>query len=324
MYPVKTFLTMAFAFIENKQLINKIYLYYYLKSIEEHLISLGKGTAQPCISMEKLKSIKIPIPSLEHQKKIIKYLDFIYEKTNKTSLEKIQELKMLNELCLNNQKMYGDNLIKTLGEVCKVNQGTYIKPDMKIQGEYPVYGGGNASYYINQYNREDDIIVAKDGVSTDCVRYEKNKFFLNHHGWTLICKEQIIKKYMFYYLQLIQPELLSIAKGTAQLGINQENFYNLKIHIPSLEQQQKIVDYLDFNNNLIDNLNKEIENNKKQAQLFITGIVKAKVQDQVQDNNKLVDEDKEEDQQENIIEPKTKVEKLTNNGKKPLVENNID
>jgi len=195
---------------------------------------------------------------------------------------------------------------------------------MKIQGEYPVYGGGNASYYINQYNREDDIIVAKDGVSTDCVRYEKNKFFLNHHGWTLICKEQIIKKYMFYYLQLIQPELLSIAKGTAQLGINQENFYNLKIHIPSLEQQQKIVDYLDFNNNLIDNLNKEIENNKKQAQLFITGIVKAKVQDQVQDNNKLVDEDKEEDQQENIIEPKTKVEKLTNNGKKPLVENNID
>ncbi len=71
MYPVKTFLTMAFAFIENKQLINKIYLYYYLKSIEEHLISLGKGTAQPCISMEKLKSIKIPIPSLEHQKKIL-------------------------------------------------------------------------------------------------------------------------------------------------------------------------------------------------------------------------------------------------------------
>jgi len=119
MYPVKTFLTMAFAFIENKQLINKIYLYYYLKSIEEHLISLGKGTAQPCISMEKLKSIKIPIPSLEHQKKIIKYLDFIYEKTNKTSLEKIQELKMLNELCLNNQKSMVIILLKHLEKFVK-------------------------------------------------------------------------------------------------------------------------------------------------------------------------------------------------------------
>jgi type I restriction enzyme S subunit len=168
--------------------------------------------------------------------------------------------------------------MKTLGEVCKVNQGTYIKPDMKIQGEYPVYGGGNVSYYINQYNREDDIIVAKDGVSADCVRYETNKFFLNHHGWTLICKEQIIKKYMFYYLQSIQSELLSIAKGTAQLGINQENFYKLKIPVPSLERQTEIVEYCEYNDTLIKQLEKEIENNKKQAQQFITGIVKAQVQ----------------------------------------------
>ena len=76
MYPIKTFLTMAFAFIENKQLINKMYLYYYLKSIEEHLISLGKGTAQPCINKEKLKSIKILIPSLERQKEIVEYCEY--------------------------------------------------------------------------------------------------------------------------------------------------------------------------------------------------------------------------------------------------------
>jgi type I restriction enzyme S subunit len=76
MYPVKTFLTMAFAFIENNQLINKIYLYYYLKSIEQHLISLRKGTAQPCISMDKLKSIKIPIPSLDKQKEIVEYCEY--------------------------------------------------------------------------------------------------------------------------------------------------------------------------------------------------------------------------------------------------------
>jgi restriction endonuclease S subunit len=204
----------------------------------------------------------------------VKYLDFIYEKSNKTSNEKIAELKKLNEFCLNNQKIFGENVVKTLGEVCKVNQGTYIKPDMKIQGEYPVYGGGNPSYYINQYNREDDIIVAKDGVSVDCVRYEKHKFFLNHHGWTLICKEQIIKKYMFYYLQSIQSELLSIAKGTAQLGINQENFYKLKIPIPSLERQREIVEYCEYNDILIKQLEKEIENNKKQADLFIKSIIK--------------------------------------------------
>ena len=153
---------------------------------------------------------------------------------------------------------YGDDIIiKTLGEVCKVNQGTYITKDMKINGDYPVYGGGNISYYINQYNREDDIIIAKDGISANCIRYEKNKFFLNHHGWTLIFKDDtIIKKYMFYYLQSIQPELLSIAKGMAQLGINQENFYNIKIPIPSIEKQEELVKRID----IFENTNKDIIN----------------------------------------------------------------
>ena len=272
----------------NKDILNIKYIYYYLSNNVDYISKkYQKGSCNKSLDLDLFLNYKIPIPSLERQQEIVKYLDFIYETANKTSNEKIAELKQLNEFCLSNQKIFGENVVKTLGEVCKVNQGTYIKPDMKIQGEYPVYGGGNPSYYINQYNREDDIIVAKDGVSVDCVRYEKHKFFLNHHGWTLICKEQIIKKYMFYYLQLIQSELLSIAKGTAQLGINQENFYKLKIPIPSLERQQEIVEYCEYNDTLIKQLEKEIENNKKQAQQFITGIVKAQIQPEAQSDTSL-------------------------------------
>jgi type I restriction-modification system DNA methylase subunit len=259
------------------------YIYYYLFINIEVLQKGFVGVGLQHISKEYINNVKIPIPSLERQQEIVKYLDFIYEKANKTSNEKIAELKQLDEFCLSNQKIFGENVVKTLGEVCKVNQGTYIKPDMKIQGEYPVYGGGNVSYYINQYNREDEIIVAKDGVSANCVRYEKKKFFLNHHGWTIICKEQIIKKYMLYYLQIIQPELLSIAKGTAQLGINQESFYKLKISIPSLERQQEIVEYCEKNDTLIKQLKTEIENNKNEAKKYITGIVKAQVKEDVEE-----------------------------------------
>jgi type I restriction-modification system DNA methylase subunit/restriction endonuclease S subunit len=259
---------------KNKQLLDLKYVYYYLFHNLDIMKLLYTGVAIKNISKSNIAGIKIPIPSLEKQQTIVAYLDFIYEKANKTSFTKIEGLKQLNEFCLNNQKLFGENVVKELGEVCKVNQGTYIKSDMKIQGDYPVYGGGNVSFYINQYNREDDIIVAKDGVSADCVRYEKKKFFLNHHGWTLICKEQVIKKYMFYYLQSIQPELLSIAKGTAQLGINQENFYKLKIPVPSIEKQKEIVAYCDYNCNLIKQLENEIEHNKNLAQQFIKGIVK--------------------------------------------------
>ncbi len=259
------------------------YIYYYLTTNIKILQKGFVGVGLQHISKEYITNIKIPIPSLEKQHEIVKYLDFIYEKANKTSNDMITELKKLNQFCLNNQKIFGDNIIKTLGDVCKVNQGTYIKSDMKIHGEYPVYGGGNASYYINQYNREDEIIVAKDGVSADCVRYEKNKFFLNHHGWTIICKNEITKKYMFYYLQSIQSELLSIAKGTAQLGINQENFYKLKIPIPSIERQKEIVEYSEYNDTLIKQLEKEIKNNKIMSLQFITCIVKTRAKEDIEE-----------------------------------------
>ena len=79
---------------------------------------------------------------------------------------------------------------------------------------------------------------------------------------------------MYYYLHTIQSQLLNIAKGTAQLGINQDNFYKLKILVPSLEKQKEIIEYCDSNNNLIKQLENEIEQNKKQAQLFLSSIVK--------------------------------------------------
>ena len=322
-YDKKVWASDCFSIIPKNNLINNTYLYYLLKTIQDKIYKLQTGTAQQHVYSKDLQNIKIPIPSIERQQEIVKYLDFIYEKANKTSNDKIAELKQLNQFCLSNQKLFGENEMKTLGKVCKVNQGTYIKPDMKIQGEYPVYGGGNISYYINQYNREDDIIVAKDGVSAECVRYEKNKFFLNHHGWTLICEKQIIKKYMFYYLQLIQPELLGIAKGTAQLGINQENFYKLKIPIPSLERQKEIVEYYEYNDTLIKQLETEIENNKRVAHQFIKGIVKTQIQTDEKEE-KYEKEEKDENEEENeetketIIElkPKLKARRV----KKPIEE----
>ena len=59
------------------------------------------------------------------------------------------------------------------------------------------------------------------------------------------------------------------------------NFYlieGLKIHIPSLKRQKEIVEYCEFNDMLIQHLEKEIENNQKQAQLFIDSIVKTQAQ----------------------------------------------
>jgi len=118
----------------------------------------------------------------------------------------------------------------------------------------------------NKYNRENKVIIAKDGISTKCVRYIKNKYFLNHHGWTF---ELIIKNINEYYvnnwLLYIQDKIYNLGGGSAQKGINQNNFLQLNILIPTNEVQEYIVKECDYYDNLIDILKKEnerLQNNK--------------------------------------------------------------
>jgi type I restriction enzyme M protein len=292
----------GFSLKSNKVDIMTKYIYYILSQNKDYLTNLYQGTAQKVISKTNLKSIKIPILSFEHQQEIVKYLDFIYEKTNKTSLEKIAELKELNEFCLNNQKMYGKNEIKILGEVCEVNQGNSLtKTDMN-NGTYDVIGGGKIIGKHDQKNRDgEEFTLTRVGDIN--INYIDKPYYLTDNGFSLKSnKVDIMTKYIYYIFSQNKDYLINLYQGTAQKVISKTNLKSIKIPIASLERQQKIVEYCENNDNLIKLLEKEIENNKKQAQLFMSGIVKAKVQELV--NNELIDKD----QQENIIEPKTKVE----------------
>ena len=48
----------------------------------------------------------------------------------------------------------------------------------------------------------------------------------------------------------------------------------IKIPVPSIEKQKNIVEYCELNDNLIKQLENEIEQNKIQANLFLSNIVK--------------------------------------------------
>jgi type I restriction-modification system DNA methylase subunit len=269
------------SFVSKTQEYNIKYINYYLninriETNKKAHFTTNLGT----ISLDDIKSIKIPIPSLECQQEIVKYLDFIYEKANKTSNEKIAELKQLNEFCLSNQKIFGENVVKTLGEVCSINYGTRITRKDNVEGEYPVYGSGRAMFSTNTFNREGyNILIGRFALSLVCVRFINEKIFLNDSGLSVKPKTDILlHKYIGYYLLHNQSIIYNCARGTAQKNLEMDIFKSIKIPIPSLEHQKEIVEYCEYNDMLVKQLEKEIENNKKQAQQFITGIVKAQVQ----------------------------------------------
>ncbi len=187
-------------------------------------------------------------------------------------------MRYTNKICVKEYVLCyttkGVNGVKALKDILSVQQGVYIKKEMKIDGMYPVYGGGEISYYINQYNRENEMIIAKDAVSKECIRFVKDKFFLNHHGWTVCIHETeiltVLKKFVYYYLVNNQNIVFDLAKGTAQLGINQTNFLSLKIPIPSIEDQSKVIEICERNDDLI----KELENNNAVCERLCKQVMK--------------------------------------------------
>ena len=278
--------------LKTKNTVIAKYIYYYLSQNINILENGFIGSALKHISKKYISKIKIPIPSLEHQHRIVKYLDFIHEKTNKTSNEKISELKQLNECCLNNQKIFGKNEVKTIEEVCSIDYGTLIVKGRNTEGEYSVYGSGRAMFSTNTFNREGyNILIGRSALSLKCVRFINKKIFLNASGLSVKPNTDILlHKYLGYYLLHNQSNIYNCARGVAQKNLEVDKFKLLKIHIPTLERQQEIVEYCENNNNLIKQLEKEIENNKKQALQFLTSVLKSVVRNEEDENSETIQE----------------------------------
>jgi type I restriction enzyme S subunit len=282
----KSYLNQRVGKITCKNILNNKYLYYWYIccNISEAVLNIAQGTAQPNISTNTISSIKIPIPSLEKQEEIVKYLDFIYEKAIKSSEEKIKELKTLNEFCLNTQKIFGDNVIKTLGEVCEFlpkskRQASYGEK----KGTYPFFTSSlNIKSYVDiaDYNEESLIIGTggKANIKHCC------KFSCSTDNFVIKINLNIMTKYIYYYLFNNIDILQNGFNGVGLQHISKEYIKSIKISIPSLEKQEKIVKYCEFNDELIKQLEKEIENNKKQARMFINCIINKQDEDSLIQN----------------------------------------
>ena len=81
----------------NYNILNNSYLYYYLKSIQHLIYKLQSGAGQPHIYSKNLEDLKIPIPTIEKQEEIVKYLDGL---DNKNTLFEYSNNKLF-ELLLN-------------------------------------------------------------------------------------------------------------------------------------------------------------------------------------------------------------------------------
>ena len=257
------------------------YMYYYLNSRITDIEVFNKGLANKTLDIELLSSsFMIPIPSIERQQEIVKRLDFIYEKSYKTSIEKIEELKILKNVCLEDLKYYHNIEIKTLGEVCEIQNGSQLdKKDINI-GEIPIFGGGMKIVgYHNNYNRNGNETIVCGTGSAGYINYNHDNKFWASQCFTMKSKDITIlaDKYLYYYSKIIlESKFMSNQKGTAIPFIRSTQISSITIPIPSIECQQEIVKECERIDKLIKDLESDIELGKKSAERILTQAIKGK------------------------------------------------
>ena len=225
--------------------VNKKYIYYILNHNKNKITdSCFKGTGLKNLKLEDFNNFMIPLPPLEIQQQVVAELDDIYEYASNCAKLADNNMRQMKSI-MKTVGMRGYERNKIL-DLVNIEGGDYITKKDELSGNYPVYGGGTASYHINRYNREPTCVINKDGMSESCVQIVNERFFLNHHGWTLKSRScNIVDKFLHWQLYFRSNEIYSLATGSCQKGLNQKEFAKLSIYTPPLEVQNHIVDVMD-------------------------------------------------------------------------------
>ena len=276
----------ACAAIVLKDGICRDFVYQFLLSSYARIRKMSNTGGQENLSAGLIKEIPISIPPILEQKAIAELLstwDEAIEKTERLIQTKEERFKwLLRELISeprNSQKVTGwKNVL--LGDVCKVTKGKQLNVEhMKDDGEYYALNGGiEPSGRTDDWNTEaDTITISEGGNSCGYINYNTERFWSGGHCYSLKkLKSDIDRHYLYFYLKMNEPKLMSLRVGSGLPNIQKKDVDKFVVVLPPLPNQQQIAEVLSSAQEEIDLLKQLAEQYKTQKrglmQRVLTGI----------------------------------------------------
>lgn len=249
------------------------FLFYYLSSLTEKFQAKARANAVklPQLSIGDTDKFEIPLPPIEVQTEIVRILDKF------TSLEAELEAELKAELdCRKRQyEYYRDKLLsfdnvggqevewKKMSEVCEIYDGTHQTPKyqsggipfISVENIKDIYGSNKyisledyESYKIKP--KDGDVFMTRIGSIGVCAVFTKQADIAYYVSLALLRpnKEILDSRYLKHFIEsaIGRKELgKRILHNAVPIKINKSDIGKVKLLIPSLEEQQRIVSILD-------------------------------------------------------------------------------
>lgn len=256
---------------DKSKLVNR-FLYHILLSKTQFLYMLAGGGAQPNLSSTKLMNVfEIPLPPIEVQTEIVRILD----KFTSLEVELEAELEAEQDFRKRQYEYYRDKLLsfdnvggqevewKKMSEVCEIYDGTHQTPKyqsggipfISVENIKDIYGSNK---YISLEDYESykikpkvgDVFMTRIGSIGVCTVFTKQADIAYYVSLALLRpnKEILDSRYLKHFIEsaIGRKELgKRILHNAVPIKINKSDIGKVKLLIPSLEEQHRIVSILD-------------------------------------------------------------------------------
>jgi type I restriction enzyme S subunit len=257
---------MAKLVARDSHLIDDGYLFLFLNSKQTTIKSSCRGTTVPHVSPEALVSLKLPLPPLIEQERIVDLVSsvdsYIFALQQQADAARAARSAVLSELL----SAGGDDWIETtLGETLEIARGGSPRPirDFITSEESGVnwvkIGDASASskyiYRTEQKIRQDGVsrsrpVKVGDFILSNSMSFGRPYIMRTdgciHDGWLLFSKvEDHFDEDFLYNLLMsdsVQTQFDSLAAGSGVRNLNIEVVGEVRISLPPLDLQREIAE----------------------------------------------------------------------------------
>ena len=283
--------------------LNSRYYWHFSKSelYWKQANNLVSKAGQPQFNANSLKNVKIPIPSLEIQSRIVQVLDNFDMVCNDLNIGLPKEIELRQKqyeyfreklLTFVAEGEYTDSTVQyrqdiirllnwvfgpirvNLGQVINLQRGKrLVRNQLTSSGSFPVYQNSLTplGYFTHSNRPKETSFVICAGAAGE-IGYSNLGFWAADDVYTLETSDNISDKFMYYVLLSKQDRLKSQVRKASIPRLSKDAIDKVAFYLPSLTEQERIVSILDnFNtltNSLSEGLPKEIELRQKQYEYW--------------------------------------------------------
>lgn len=233
-------------------------------------LNAQKAVNQASVNIDYLSNLKIPVPPIEIQEHIVAECQAV-DVNVANAKHIIIEAKQSIEQEINS---VSGNLVK-LGDVAENldNLRVPVAAGKRKEGIYPYYGASGIVDYVDSWVIDDYVLlISEDGANlktrnTPIAFTVIGKAWVNNHAHILKFRNKSTHRFVELYLNHL--DLSNFITGQAQPKLSQNNMNQIRIPLPSLDQQKEIVACIEIHEQQITQAQQIIDTASAQKQSIL-------------------------------------------------------